>query len=125
MIRRPPRSTRTDTLFPYTTLFRSSNTLPLGRKGSQPNRVQVESNQSRAAIDACPPGSTSVLSSSDCLLLNMMVTALRIKAPVRVWCKTNFYHDGAGSDKKAALCASDNSSMAKQGKQRRPKIAGR
>src|SRR3546814_20473077 len=26
MIRRPPRSTRTDTLFPYTTLFRSSVT---------------------------------------------------------------------------------------------------
>src|SRR3546814_4271758 len=25
MIRRPPRSTRTDTLFPYTTLFRSLN----------------------------------------------------------------------------------------------------
>src|SRR3546814_13473732 len=29
MIRRPPRSTRTDTLFPYTTLFRSSQTLGL------------------------------------------------------------------------------------------------
>src|SRR3546814_16712831 len=27
MIRRPPRSTRTDTLFPYTTLFRSKSTL--------------------------------------------------------------------------------------------------
>src|SRR3546814_15664528 len=27
MIRRPPRSTRTDTLFPYTTLFRSLHTL--------------------------------------------------------------------------------------------------
>src|SRR3546814_8864570 len=26
MIRRPPRSTRTDTLFPYTTLFRSPET---------------------------------------------------------------------------------------------------
>src|SRR3546814_18435888 len=26
MIRRPPRSTRTDTLFPYTTLFRSPRT---------------------------------------------------------------------------------------------------
>src|SRR3546814_10315247 len=26
MIRRPPRSTRTDTLFPYTTLFRSAST---------------------------------------------------------------------------------------------------
>src|SRR3546814_3816133 len=25
MIRRPPRSTRTDTLFPYTTLFRSND----------------------------------------------------------------------------------------------------
>src|SRR3546814_11200311 len=30
MIRRPPRSTRTDTLFPYTTLFRSYRAGPLG-----------------------------------------------------------------------------------------------
>src|SRR3546814_11428962 len=30
MIRRPPRSTRTDTLFPYTTLFRSQNGLHPG-----------------------------------------------------------------------------------------------
>src|SRR3546814_19929807 len=30
MIRRPPRSTRTDTLFPYTTLFRSVLMLPAG-----------------------------------------------------------------------------------------------
>src|SRR3546814_19078118 len=29
MIRRPPRSTRTDTLFPYTTLFRSPLPEPL------------------------------------------------------------------------------------------------
>src|SRR3546814_9289347 len=29
MIRRPPRSTRTDTLFPYTTLFRSAQSRPL------------------------------------------------------------------------------------------------
>src|SRR3546814_1804790 len=29
MIRRPPRSTRTDTLFPYTTLFRSMSKQPL------------------------------------------------------------------------------------------------
>src|SRR3546814_2056167 len=38
MIRRPPRSTRTDTLFPYTTLFRSGveqrqARYPLGRAG--------------------------------------------------------------------------------------------
>src|SRR3546814_8184744 len=31
MIRRPPRSTRTDTLFPYTTLFRSAGRIPVGR----------------------------------------------------------------------------------------------
>src|SRR3546814_4777972 len=30
MIRRPPRSTRTDTLFPYTTLFRSLLTIATG-----------------------------------------------------------------------------------------------
>src|SRR3546814_6195924 len=34
MIRRPPRSTRTDTLFPYTTLFRS---LPSNRKKATRN----------------------------------------------------------------------------------------
>src|SRR3546814_9184263 len=28
MIRRPPRSTRTDPLFPYTTLFRSRDSVP-------------------------------------------------------------------------------------------------
>src|SRR3546814_9823700 len=33
MIRRPPRSTRTDTLFPYTTLFRSSRRLRSDRGG--------------------------------------------------------------------------------------------
>src|SRR3546814_7161708 len=37
MIRRPPRSTRTDTLFPYTTLFRS---LP-GKRGKAPLEMIV------------------------------------------------------------------------------------
>src|SRR3546814_15108074 len=38
MIRRPPRSTRTDTLFPYTTLFRSSPDFHLHREISgRPN----------------------------------------------------------------------------------------
>src|SRR3546814_6232560 len=32
MRRRPPRSTRTDTLFPYTTLFRSRAELRIGRR---------------------------------------------------------------------------------------------
>src|SRR3546814_1033519 len=33
MIRRPPRSTRTDTLFPYTTLFRSEEQLRIFGNG--------------------------------------------------------------------------------------------
>src|SRR3546814_3959197 len=36
MIRRPPRSTRTDTLFPYTTLFRSLEVELLGDVGAAP-----------------------------------------------------------------------------------------
>src|SRR3546814_18675570 len=39
MIRRPPRSTRTDTLFPYTPLFRSDRVLSLLLGGSAPARV--------------------------------------------------------------------------------------
>src|SRR3546814_13214506 len=35
MIRRPPRSTRTDTLFPYTTLFRSYREIFGGRSNDQ------------------------------------------------------------------------------------------
>src|SRR3546814_2190418 len=34
MIRRPPRSTRTDTLFPYTTLFRSPDLLQRPRQAA-------------------------------------------------------------------------------------------
>src|SRR3546814_1625921 len=37
MIRRPPRSTRTDTLFPYTTLFRSSARYGLHRRPQTPS----------------------------------------------------------------------------------------
>src|SRR3546814_3641190 len=36
MIRRPPRSTRTDTLFPYTTLFRSDSYLTILAEAPMP-----------------------------------------------------------------------------------------
>src|SRR3546814_9108861 len=48
MVRRPPRSTRTDTLFPYTTLFRSQDRLeddlPIAGDGheEQPDRDRGE-----------------------------------------------------------------------------------
>src|SRR3546814_3071139 len=42
MIRRPPRSTRTDTLFPYTTLFRSIADRRVGRIEGQAGEVLDE-----------------------------------------------------------------------------------
>src|SRR3546814_17923875 len=40
MIRRPPRSTRTDTLFPYTTLFRSKTRIFRRNKMSDPTTFE-------------------------------------------------------------------------------------
>src|SRR3546814_18612900 len=45
MIRRPPRSTRTDTLFPYTTLFRSGVQFITGSNGN--SRIQGGAQDSR------------------------------------------------------------------------------
>src|SRR3546814_17809848 len=53
MIRRPPRSTRTDPLFPYTTLFRSMTGSPieepgyLGRIWHPPNPTETRNPPSR------------------------------------------------------------------------------
>src|SRR3546814_4031428 len=68
MIRRPPRSTRTDTLFPYTTLFRSRHRRRLG--SHEPHRraddrwndhrtaaVDVRASR-RLSVDAASPDQT-------------------------------------------------------------------
>src|SRR3546814_16791593 len=51
MIRRPPRSTRTDTLFPYTTLFRSQDAarrdLPRAHGGGAAEQVGPVGNDQR------------------------------------------------------------------------------
>src|SRR3546814_6485025 len=49
MIRRPPRSTRTDTLFPYTTLFRSGQPDDAGARG-RPRRRRGRRRLSRRAF---------------------------------------------------------------------------
>src|SRR3546814_3564933 len=50
MIRRPPRSTRTDTLFPYTTLFRSDPTAPVGHPAID-DRAQLGDQRGSSMID--------------------------------------------------------------------------
>src|SRR3546814_13524111 len=47
MIRRPPRSTRTDTLFPYTTLFRSAGPFA----GQVVDAAQEKVDVDRAAVE--------------------------------------------------------------------------
>src|SRR3546814_6555969 len=52
MIRRPPRSTRTDTLFPYTTLFRSWK-LPAGARSFRARAGH--GSRCRAWLRSCQP----------------------------------------------------------------------
>src|SRR3546814_15408261 len=61
MIRRPPRSTRTDTLFPYTTLFRSrvgqknKITRRWARRGTRPSAPKDQRTKSAYIFGAiCP-----------------------------------------------------------------------
>src|SRR3546814_5620408 len=58
MIRRPPRSTRTDTLFPYTTLFRSPSVKPMvldimsvvGEAGATSQEVDAKVRETNPAV---------------------------------------------------------------------------
>src|SRR3546814_9809074 len=52
MIRRPPRSTRTYTLFPYTTLFRSANAIVECALAST-HATEVETQSGEAAALKC------------------------------------------------------------------------
>src|SRR3546814_19281046 len=61
MIRRPPRSTRTDTLFPYTTLFRSFRAQPARRRAARRHRLEAEGRVVSAAAPAAMTGATPVL----------------------------------------------------------------
>src|SRR3546814_8903199 len=56
MIRRPPRSTRTDTLFPYTTLFRSRRP-PAGTAGGEAAHERL----GRPSLDPLPRGAHEAL----------------------------------------------------------------
>src|SRR3546814_18022155 len=65
MIRRPPRSTRTDTLFPYTTLFRSRRERPAPRNARPGGRHRSPARHDRAGGNTRSAGALSQGTPSD------------------------------------------------------------
>src|SRR3546814_12399403 len=101
MIRRPPRSTRTDTLFPYTTLFRSPGgnddryTVPVAEDGSGAMFMQM--NRAKRGL-TLKPGSPEgreivrrLIETADVVIANLPYDALvkleigRASCRERVW----------------------------------------
>src|SRR3546814_18438929 len=69
MIRRPPRSTRTDTLFPYTTLFRSHADQPSKQTMNIfPEENELEIRHSHIAVD--------------CLILGRLLVEIELMLPI-------------------------------------------
>src|SRR3546814_7976364 len=76
MIRRPPRSTRTDTLFPYTTLFRSTPGLGAGRRTGRTRHHHRQHHAPTAPVPTGPSHPHSVLSEPS-QFVTSFTTALR------------------------------------------------
>src|SRR3546814_5488210 len=81
MIRRPPRSTRTDTLFPYTTLFRSGRTARAVRGAEvQVRQAAVEQERQLAADRLAFPQHRAAVPGADARQLALQ--RLVVRAPV-------------------------------------------
>src|SRR3546814_15393318 len=79
MIRRPPRSTRTDTLFPYTTLFRSP-TLAAGRETGGLRRCALARTDCRGCDNIRTVSRHDVdLMSHECQLARMAEPSLQLR----------------------------------------------
>src|SRR3546814_7645824 len=66
MIRRPPRSTRTDTLFPYTTLFRSATAAGAATDGGAAWALLIAQAMSAATTNRNIMGSPSLSDFAQC-----------------------------------------------------------
>src|SRR3546814_12672274 len=85
MIRRPPRSTRTDTLFPYTTLFRSSQgSIELITSSLAEAVDPVPMKAIRVGAIDCAPGAKRCSSSSADLLGRNRVCEKRDRKSTRL-----------------------------------------
>src|SRR3546814_1610398 len=99
MIRRPPRSTRTDTLFPYTTLFRSRagsaarmSAVRLWRRGMNTTGIHVSGARNRRRVTVDGPRSEEHTSELQSLMrISYAVFCLKKKT------KRNIPNDAAKS----------------------------
>src|SRR3546814_7183607 len=86
MLRLPPRSTRTDTLFPYTTLFRSRESRSIrprsdaqgrggggGRQRGTSHRSAASSSSVRASTQRRPPSASSSSFQNGALVLSQSI----------------------------------------------------
>src|SRR3546814_2344037 len=110
MIRRPPRSTRTDTLFPYTTLFRSKDLV-------QHERGQLRKITERAANKDDPGHQVQTLASPDlepdrgacrmvrndprAAILQVILLFFRLDGQAGDLALDNALHDGSQIDRKS------------------------
>src|SRR3546814_7623396 len=97
MIRRPPRSTRTDTLFPYTTLFRSdrcgrddhdrrgANVPPVRRRRSWRSWSAFEGRSSRHRVTRSEEHTSELQS---LMRISYAVFCLKKKKPKRIHTQT-------------------------------------
>src|SRR3546814_17481967 len=77
MIRRPPRSTRTDTLFPYTTLFRST---------SHPSSLPAPSSKAATCMFAPGPYARHIISNGDNIMARFaLALAATLACSTSVW----------------------------------------
>src|SRR3546814_1625983 len=84
MIRRPPRSTRTDTLFPYTTLFRSERRLNPNYK---PPDISFKANKHKCRSEEHTSELQSLMRISYAVFCLKKKTKTNIKA---IYTRTNY-----------------------------------
>src|SRR3546814_7451188 len=92
MIRRPPRSTRTDTLFPYTTLFRSG-TCSRGRNMSEhgsPKKEKTDESRIIRWAGACPSNRSEEHTSELQSLMRISYAVFCLKKK-KILVSTSFY----------------------------------
>src|SRR3546814_19611259 len=102
MIRRPPRSTRTDTLFPYTTLFRSVHILdPFTGTGTFITRLMQSGLMSSEQLTT---KYKNQIHANELVLLAYYIAAINIEA---------VYHDIVGGEYVPfeGICLTDNFGM--------------